>query len=264
MFLIFISVGIFFLVPYVVRNIILSGWPLYPLPVLGLNVSWAVPYEKVLEVFQVIKAWAILPGASYYKVLGLPFTKWFPGWFLRNSGVMELKIFFLSLLFFICSIFLKFFNKKNINKNIGLAISGLAALASIFYLIFSAPDFRFGGIYFWAFFASVCSFFFVGLFKKYPKFEKIFFVLSLLLIFYISWPPKFDGEMMLKSIRWEQTWTFEKVTIKPNDGSPDFEVYVPGETGSCGNSKLPCTPEINNYFKEIVPGDLSKGFAPVK
>jgi hypothetical protein len=52
--------------------------------------------------------------------------------------------------------------------------------------------------------------------------------------------------------------------INPSDGSPSFKVYTPTDDSFCGNVQLPCTSEPNNNFKEIVPGDISKGFAPVK
>lgn len=256
-------IGTILLIPYIIRNIILSGWPLYPLPLLRLNIPWAVPYPEVSEVFEVIKAWAILPGIHWHDAVEVPFVQWFPGWFLRNINVVELKIFVMTLILLIGSIFLKFITKYNIAKNTGMAACVLASFISILYIIFSAPDMRFGGIFFWIFFASVGSFFFSGLFKNNFGLEKFLILFSVLLTVYISWPPRFDGEIMLKSIRWDQSSARNQVLITPRDGSPAFKVYVP-DTESCGNSDLPCTPEVNNNFKEIVPGDISKGFAPVK
>lgn len=261
--LIFVFLGFVLLIPYVVRNIILSGWPLYPLPALRLNMSWAVPESRVAGLFEVIKAWAILPGSQYHSVIGLPIWNWFPGWLARNSGSYEIMIFFLTILFFVFSIFLKFISKKNIKQNTGLAICVAASFASIVYLIFSAPDLRFGGIFFWIFFASFGSFFFVELFKRHPYLEKFFVALSLFLILFMSWPLRLEGEIILKSVRWEQSQAYNQVLIAPKDGSPPFKIYIPEPEGSCGNSELPCTPEVNNNFKEIVPGDTSKGFAPV-
>ena len=259
----FAFLGSVLLIPYVVRNIILSGWPLYPLPALKLNISWAVPESRVTGLFEVIKAWAILPGSQYHNAIGLSVWKWFPSWLARNSGSYEIRIFFLTILFFVFSIFLKFISKKNIKQNTGLAICVAASFASILYLIFSAPDLRFGGVFFWVFFASFGSFFFVELFKRHPYLEKFFVALSVSLVLFISWSPKLESEIMLKSIRWEQSQVHNQVLIVPKDGSSPFKIYTPEPEGSCGNSELPCTPEVNNNFKEIVPGDMSKGFAPV-
>ena len=259
----FAFLGSVLLIPYVVRNIILSGWPLYPLPALKLNISWAVPESRVTGLFEVIKAWAILPGSQYHNAIGLSVWKWFPSWLARNSGSYEIRIFFLTILFFVFSIFLKFISKKIIKQNTGLAICVAASFASIVYLIFSAPDLRFGGVFFWVFFASFGSFFFVELFKRHPYLEKFFVALSVSLVLFISWSPKLESEIMLKSIRWEQSQVYNQVLIVPKDGSSPFKIYTPEPDGSCGNSELPCTPEVNNNFKEIVPGDISKGFAPV-
>jgi hypothetical protein len=262
--LFFTLIGFVLLIPYIIRNIILSGWPLYPLPVLGLNIPWAVPRDRVALVFEIIKTWAILPGAQSQKVSGLSFIQWFPGWFSRNLGATELQLFFLTLLFFASSIFLKIINKRNIKKNTGLVACGMASFASIFYLISSAPDLRFGGIYFWVFFASVGSFFFTGLFKKNFNFEKLLLILFIFLTIVTCWPPRLEGRPIWRAIRWEQSQAPNQILITLKDGSPAFKIYTPKPGGSCGNSELPCTPDIDYGFKEIVPGDISKGFAPVK
>lgn len=260
----FCLIGFCLLVPYIVRNIILSGWPLYPLPIFGLNVPWAVPYDRVVGVFEVIRAWAILPGIHWPNAVGMSFMQWFPNWFLSRSGTIEIRIFFLTLVFILGSVFLKVINKKIIKNNDGLVICGLASLAGILYLIFSAPDFRFGEIFFWVFFASAGSFFFVGIFKRIPWLEKLLVISSVFLIIYVSWPPRLDSRIMLKSIRWDQPGNTYQVLINPSDGSPSFKVYAPTDDSSCGNVQLPCTSEPFNNFKEIIPGNVFGGFAPVK
>ena len=260
-----ILIGVVFITPYIVRNIILSGWPLYPLPLLRLNVSWAVPYEIVHEVYVINKAWAILPGIHFPEAIGLSFIEWFPGWFLRNVHAIELKVFFATFVLLIGAIFSRrIFNRKAIKKNIGLVVCMATSLIGILFFVISAPDFRFGSVYFWVFFASVGSSFFVGITSKYPKLSAIFMVLSILLAIFAYWPPRIDSEIMLKSIRWDQSMSKGVYLIRPKDGSNPFYVYTTKEDGNCGNSELPCTSVVSDNIKEIVPGDISKGFAPVK
>lgn len=266
MFWFFLVLTTVLLLPYIVRNVILTGWPFYPIPIFDFKVAWSVPFEKVKGLFETIKAWAILPGENYPQVIGVPLWKWLPNWIIRNGNSFELRSFVLSTLTIIALFVFKFVNQNKIKQNIGFFITMFASLVGILYLILSAPDFRFGSVFFWIFFASVISLFFVVFLEKYPKFQKIYFIFPLLLIYYIAWPPKFDGEIMLKSIRWEQSLTSKKIEIKPNDGSAFFSIYVPDMevNDSCGNSLLPCTPEYKNKFKEIVPGDISKGFVPLR
>jgi hypothetical protein len=259
-----VSIGIIFLFPHIVRNIILSGWPFYPIPVLGLNVPWAVPDTRVNEIFRIIRAWSIHPGPQWPTVIGQSFVQWFPGWFLQNLKSIEFKIIFIAVAFLIGSILLKYINKKTIKKNIGLVICWLASFASIFYMILSAPDFRFGSIFFWVFFPCLGSFFFVGFFKQYPNLGKIIIIVPILFVVFVYWPPRLDSELMLRSVRWDQSFAKNQILIKPKDGSPAFKIYIPKADGDCGNSELPCTPDVDNGFKEIVPGDISRGFAPVK
>lgn len=262
-FLILISTGTILLVPYLIRNIILSGWPLYPLPLFRFNVSWAMPYERVAELFTVIKGWAIF-GLGWHAIIGKSFIEWFPLWFSQHMGSVDVRILFLAALLILASIPLKFLNRKTLGKNTGLAICALASFASIFYLLYSAPDLRFGGIFFWVFFASVGSFFLVKLTGKIPILGKILTIFLVFLIPYGSWPPRMDSYIMLRSIRWDQPGSRDIVRVSPKDGSPSFDVYVARSDSSCGNSELPCTSEVSNDFKEIVPGDISKGFAPVR
>jgi len=261
---IFGIICLLFIIPYIARNVILSGWPFYPLPLFKFNVFWATPEEKVTELFEVIKGWAILPGSYWHTVVDQPFTVWFPGWFFRNINAVEFKIFFLTILIIATSILFRFIDKKTINKSVGLVIVGIASFASILYLIFSAPDFRFGSVYFWVFLSSVGSLFFSRFLEMRQK--SIFFVVifSLLMSIIISKPIRLDGEIMLKSIRWDQPGLTDIVTITPKDGGYPFTVNMARETSFCGNAPLPCTSEVNNDFKEIVHGDVSKGFAPIK
>jgi hypothetical protein len=262
--LFFASTGFILLAPYIIRNIILTGWPLFPLPVLGLRVPWAVPYDEVVRYFEIVRSWSIHPGTNFRDVMGLSFVQWFPGWVSLYLTAIEFKIFLLTIIFFTVLTIFKFVDKKTIRQNLGLAFCGMTGFASILYLIFSAPDLRFGAVYFWVFFASVGSFFFVWLFKKYPNLQKLLIIFFIFFAIFAYWPPRLDSKVMLRSVRWDQSMSKGKVLITPKDGSPTFEVYTTKDDGNCGTSELPCTSVVNNDFKEIVPGDISKGFAPVK
>ncbi len=55
---------------WVVKGLILSGYPAYPVPVARLPVDWSVPVEKAANDLAWVKSWARMPGLPPEKVLG--------------------------------------------------------------------------------------------------------------------------------------------------------------------------------------------------
>jgi hypothetical protein len=243
--------GVILIIPYLIRNIYLTGWLFYPLPLFKFSVNWAVPEGQVKILYTVIQTWARVPGTEWSKFVNASFWEWFPDWFRRNQGSAELRIFaFASILVFI-SLPIKIIDRKFIDINKKVIRLGTISLISILYVFITAPDIRFGAVFIWIFFASVVSLYFSIL--KWSVNVKIFAVLSsCLLVFFTSWPIRLENKPILKSVRWETAWPTKNVN----------GILVPLEHSLCGNSDLPCTPEMNN-IREIVPGDISKGFASI-
>ncbi len=241
--------GLFMLIPYLIRNAFLSGWLLYPLPLFGMNFDWTVPASQVKETYTVIQTWAKFPDIGWSKYINSSFWDWFPSWYSRNSGGVELKLLFFTLAFILVSPLVAVFKKVKLNITGNLLFLCLSSLISVLYILFTAPDFRFGGVYIWTFFAGVTSFY-LSSFEWSHNLKILIFVLFLIFIFKLSWPIRIDTEPLLKSVRWDPALPTKNVN----------GILMPLED-SCGNSDLPCTPE-NNNIKWRAPGDLSKGFAP--
>lgn len=261
-FIFLMTAGLTLLGPFIARNIILSGWPFYPLPILGVNVPWAVPKVSVSGMYTVIKTWAISPGPDWNKSIGLSFWQWFPDWYSRNNWAVEMKMFFLGILLSLVSPLTGIITSDFFERYRNLLLLGLAAIISAFYMLFTAPDFRFGQIFFWVFFGVVGTCYVDTFLKKNPGLKILFASLGIYFIFLEMWPIRIDSEPYWKSVRWEPSFPVEETLIKPKDGSPTFKVYKPTDDDLCGNSMLPCTPYTSNKFKEISPGNISKGFAP--
>lgn len=241
----------FLIIPYLLRNIYLTGWLLYPLPLFGFNVDWAVPKEQVKLLYTVIQTWARVPGIEWSKYVNASFWEWFPSWYIRNQQSVELKIFIFASSLVLISPFMKIIDKKFIQFNKKMIYLSIISFISVVYVFITAPDLRFSAVFIWIFFASVVSLYFNVL--KWSINVKIFAILSsCLLIFFASWPIRLENRPIFKSVRWETAWPTKNVN----------GILIPLEQNLCGNSDLPCTPETNS-FKEMIPGDVSKGFAPV-
>lgn len=249
--LIYLSVFSLFIIPYVVRNYYLTGWLFYPLPILGIKTDWLMPFSQVEGLYVTINTWAKVPGTEWFKFIDAPFWWWFPVWYSNNKYASEVIVFIFSITVLVSILLSKVFDLKYIKTQSQTITLGLISLMSIFYVFITAPDIRFGGVYVWLFFASVMTLILSSLdWNKNLKVLTI--IMTLVLTLLVSWPISFDAEPMLKSIRWDQAWPTEDVN----------GILKPTKLDFCGNSDLPCSPE-NNNIKFRVPGDLSKGFAPI-
>lgn len=77
--LVYLLCGIFVLVPWLVRNVVISGWLLYPFTSLDLfSVDWKIPAELVTHDADQIKVW----GRCLYDVTKIdePLSVWLPVW----------------------------------------------------------------------------------------------------------------------------------------------------------------------------------------
>ena len=158
-------------------------------------------------------------------------------------------------------------DKIKIRQMSNLLIIGFISLISVCYTILTAPDLRFGEAYFWLFFAVVVAYYAKVLIDKSQNNKILVILVGVYLVFTFSWPVRIDSEQIWKSVRWEPSFSAEKVVVNPSDGSSPFTVYEPTENSLCGNSDLPCTPKsavFDGKVKEIVPGDMSKGFEPIR
>ena len=102
----YLLMGLLVFAPYLARNVMISGWLLYPFEHLDLfNVDWKVPEVVVsADAFQ-IKTWG--KGIHAYELYG-GVNVWFPNWFrtvltsteklLILADIMALIILFVSLL----------------------------------------------------------------------------------------------------------------------------------------------------------------------
>lgn len=78
--------GILFFVPWLIGNIIVSGWLAYPVNLIDLfDVDWKVPEEILAYERFSIKQWGKIPGNDIYQTAQLSFLQWFPIWFSNND-----------------------------------------------------------------------------------------------------------------------------------------------------------------------------------
>jgi hypothetical protein len=144
-----ILTGIVVLTPWLIRNYILSGYFVYPLPAIDVfNPDWKIPITDVIAEKTAIRGWAIQPGERFAEAAGMGIFQWFPAWYERMPGTFRiLFLFTLATPLVATPVFLI------VNKARRLMTFWIVCYTGFLFWFFSAPEIRFG--YGFIFFAAV-------------------------------------------------------------------------------------------------------------
>jgi hypothetical protein len=137
---------------FILGNIILSGYLLFPFPQLDLfSPDWKIPHQHALEVQRSIKNFAINPKPRLldWSVADMSTLEWMQFWFHRNGKILAHRWLPLSIIPAASFAFVCFRRKIKIYSSI-LALEGLLLLG-LAYWFFSAPAYRFGMGWIWTF-----------------------------------------------------------------------------------------------------------------
>ena len=142
-----IIMGLLITIPFFIRNIIQSGYLVYPFPAVDIfNVDWKIiPEVQYMDDKAWIESWALKPGPML-PLDELSFSERASIW---SENIGHLKVFYIQvvLVFFlmILSELYKIFIKKDIKIRdfISLYPVIITLLSLIFLWFFTAPDYRF-------------------------------------------------------------------------------------------------------------------------
>lgn len=140
---IYLGLGILCLVPWLVRNYLISGWLLYPFePIDIFNVDWKIPVEYLRTDSAQIKVY----GRNVYDVekVNDPVSQWFPVWWAAKDRY-ELMLLYANILALPMGIFAvvyQLFKKKKVHWD--MVLLGAAAVACLAGWFLLAPFIRYG------------------------------------------------------------------------------------------------------------------------
>lgn len=133
------------ILPYIIRNILISGCILYPIKfTLIKSVDWHMNESRIQYDHDEITAYARnIFDVDKYRA---GFSEWFPGWIggLTTSQVAFLLLNLILLIFFIGLLIFKIVTRKEMNKDRILVILTLE-FQNIFWFV-SAPKIRYGQV----------------------------------------------------------------------------------------------------------------------
>lgn len=260
----------FILLGFIVRNIITSGWLVYPFPVGNLHLPWSVSKEYVVDMIDVIKSYPKLPGGASPEQIRIGgFLYWFNPWFNNFKGSIEFYFLVASSIIMLWSVYHVPSFRKFIYARLNILLLCLFSILSIMLWFTSAPDKRFGSIYFYILLAGAVLLLFESTKNKNILKPLIY---SWFIYQVVSYSPAFfiDKEAKLFSLAYTKDPKVVRVLASPPDQQPPLYIYMPAEGNQCGNAPLPCTPyaggllHVHQNIRERVPGDLSKGFLRIQ
>jgi hypothetical protein len=145
-----INIGLAFLllIPWLVRNVILSGYLIYPFPYIDLfHFDWKIPMANALSDMHSIQNWARFPHASLGVQNRNTFASWVPAWWANQTVFRRTLLLVTACMPPLCVILEWVLLKtKRIQKSLGSPYLPVAAFAylGVGFWLFTAPDFRFG------------------------------------------------------------------------------------------------------------------------
>lgn len=143
-----IGLGILILLPCFLRNILISGWMIYPFTAIDLfDVDWKIPKSIADYDAREIRVWG--RGIHDTARFGESICQWFPGWFASQSALDRAAILGAaaavpaSLAGFLWAVK----RKEEIQR--GLMLGAVTVSLSFLFWLFSAPLIRYGCVYVW-------------------------------------------------------------------------------------------------------------------
>jgi hypothetical protein len=263
-------VGALILLPFLLGNVILSGYLVFPFPQIDLfSFDWKVPYQVADNVRRSIKYFAIYPGieGGIGAVAGMSTLEWIQSWLARAGGKVINYWTVTALLLTIMFLVMCFVRRLRLCLNI-LAIQTILLIA-IVYWFFSAPAYRFGIGWIWAFiilaYGNCIYLVLQAVSQRFVEYvvrgTLVVIIVALMNLLLIRWDSfellSKDSSYLLFKVR---ALPSEKMkAVKIHEG---LVIHVPlKERG--WNAELPSSPYVN-YNLQLRANTLEKGFRAAK
>lgn len=149
------------LITWVARNIILTGYPVYPIDLWPVAVDWKVTAESVANINGWIQSWARNPNALPRQVLHN--WDWIGTWVQQILTQHRFEVVFPLLLFAAGTIVAIFMVKREVFPLSRYFLFMVPAVGALIFWFFTAPEPRYAGATFWYLGAGALSLAFGGL-----------------------------------------------------------------------------------------------------
>lgn len=249
--ILYLGLGIITIAPFLARNVIISGYLVYPYPELDLfSVDWKMKASSLVRERNEIKAWAW--GLNDVAKANAPFSEWFPIW-KSTMGTKGYMIFLINVMLIPVSI--------GIGITVGIRkrrwdffhISGCMIICFSFWFL-TAPLARYGAV-----FLYLLPLYLIGKILEHMKYQTVATTVMVILgTYYIS---------PLVRVGLDMKWSYPVVCADYDlrdcelveiDGS---YMYIPINGDQTGYYAFPSTPYKSVLESIELRGDsFSEGF----
>ncbi len=227
-------------VPWLVRGVLWSGYPLYPSTVAGLPVPWRVPPDLGTWILGVSQ----IPGPY---ALAVTDPTWFFTW-MQSLGWGERDI---VLPLAVAAALLPVGLAVRLRRRGARPVPALVlvpALAQLVFLFVAAPRARYGGATFWLLATESAM-------LALPAGGHVFAVAGAVALAAL---PFFDGKPALRQLGGFEPMPRTVVTAR--ELASGLVIQHPGDSQCCWTAPLPCSPDPPPGLRLRHDGDLRSGF----
>jgi len=253
--------------PFFLRNIVISGYLVYPFPALDwFAFDWKIPPAEVLKEKRAIEVFARDPKGIAGQELAQGMVFWLPIWFhqtVTEYGLKLQKVFLPSLL-----LGLDWAYQAMLARRFGLRIGAISqnklpfliVAAGLIFWFLTAPDMRFG----MGFFVVGAILIFMPLLQTFDfRVTKIFpWGVGLLLLYFLVAFLATEVPLMSPRLYLPAPYPQASLAVATIQGKT---VYYPqgNKEEKCWNAPLPCTPSNPAERQFTFRGEtLEQGFKP--
>jgi hypothetical protein len=227
-------------IPWLIRGVILSGYPLFPSSAFAVTVDWRVPRVAADMLAQFNRSWARIPHAGFEETSGI---RWVGRWF---AGAIGNRVDFIAPLFISLVGFI-FLLRRGVFKDLfwlKLLLPSLGGLAFWFSL---APAFRFGEAAIWTTAACLGAAALQQLLPATSLRGRQVVLLGLLVLGgWCSYPRTIWRVYFRPLLAVQGFLPLPQARTMPYDLNSGLIIRVPIETNQCWDATIPCSP----YFAD--------------
>lgn len=255
-----IAAVVILLLPWTIRNVILSGYPVFPVAgIPGFDVDWRIPPVDVADEQNGILAWGRNADMPAEKILQVPLQVWLKDWFFDQT-INRKAILLLSggspLLLGLATLISRRWQPAGIANSPRFWTVLLVNLAGTCFWLFTSPDFRFG-----------YGYLIVLLILPWPIFisttklaRKVSLLAALVIIGYLGFFTVRSFDVQSLPQRLILPLDYPVLPTQPCDLA-NAQIFCPAEVSysQCWYEPFPCAP-FPRPNVELRGSDLSDGF----
>ncbi|MBQ9991295.1 MAG: hypothetical protein IJP31_10220 [Lachnospiraceae bacterium] len=254
---IYLVLGIVAVFPYLARNVILSGWLVYPFAGLDLfSVDWKIPIGEVQYDAEEIKVYA--KGMTDVLLKDTPIRVWLPEWFGGLKGLEKLWVMASAASTVLGSLWCLVKGIKKEKEVYGIIFLELVMIIGYLFWQLGTPLVRYGYIYILAFPFLTAGLWIVSLPDKGGFIRRLMAAALVVLALY-------KGKNLVQDMirfahldcwLWQQDYQAGAIDSYELEG---ITIYIPLDSGQIGYDAFPSSPYIREDI-ELREGTLEGGF----